>query len=1254
MKKILVSLSFLFSFFISFSQGFPIYQPLGSANTRTSYLGAVQGVKGFINGVYPDTATANLGYIKYYPGAQIVTVDILWMRNYNATAWLNVGTTGGGSITIVQLTDSLMNYWRLTGNNVIPGASAGSWLGTRNNASLRFRTNNTQVAILDSNGRFGIGTNAPTQTFSLEENLWMYNSGGTQSVIRSAPGYNLRLMGGSNISLVPYAYGSTTRVDVVEDIVTNPGRVYFSYISGGASQIATHGIGLNNFYIKGIADSTDIRLKSKAPASVLIDSSRFALAKGQNVVAANNLTLGYDGNLFTVTGTTQVNAITTYAWQAGSIVYIRTSSTPTFKHNTSGGAGTAKMMLAGNADFVSAAGDLLVLQYDGTDWKEIGRSVAAISPIQRFGKPGEDVRDAIDARYFSSAHRNFRIDSTGFLQWHTRFGLSFTRGGNSAGSGYTEQIQIGSDLIEMYAQTGGNTGDVQVSSTLIDLRSYSGTVSTGVSVSNASKYVRSEATNISNGNSSLFILHSDSTSLKPNAGLYNIDTLGSTHGSDTTRFKPMVHNPTTGQVKRMTYWPALGGSSSVTADNGLTAIGSNVQLGGTLLANTTIATTAAFGLTISGDVPQSSSNGTLIATNNHNQGVAVWASTTGSSGIAINASSQFSYGVFATTVDGTGLSAQATGTGIGLYALSQAGTVAARFQTLASSTNTVIPVIEIKRGTSGTAGSGIGSSIDFITQTSTSEAISNQITSKFTTVTHASRVSQMEFWGVNAATLARKASLAGSGQWAYDAYGAGTFTGTPTFLLAVDASGNVIETSTSGGGVAEPATQVVYGTGAGVDSDPNFTYNNATDQVGIIGSMDILQAATNATAIHIQVGGSTKALAWDAGGSAAGQLGDLGGAYGLQTLNTSLYLKGLSGDIILQTDVASNSVFMKPGVVLTTTFDDVETISEVFIRMKEQSAPSAPASGYASVYPKSDGLWYGKDDAGVEVKLSNDPASGYTFNNGLTLTGSTVTLGGTLLTNTVLATVANTLTISTSTAATTPLAVTSTTGNTMEVNATSGVALRAIVTGANEAGTFIKNQTTTNAIQSVLSLSSQVSSGNGAVGNGAALNYYAEIADGSTPNIARVIGVVSDATAGTYSGKLEFHTVNSSSNALRLTIDNLGSVINTGRLQKRQGNDVASVAGAISLGTDGNVFEITGTNAVTLISNLNWQNGSEITLVFTTTATLTDGTANSGTDIGMELAGGTNFSASADDLVTLVLTEMGGTQRWREKSRSVN
>jgi len=123
---------------------------------------------------------------------------------------------------------------------------------------------------------------------------------------------------------------------------------------------------------------------------------------------------------------------------------------------------------------------------------------------------------------------------------------------------------------------------------------------------------------------------------------------------------------------------------------------------------------------------------------------------------------------------------------------------------------------------------------------------------------------------------------------------------------------------------------------------------------------------------------------------------------------------------------------------------------------------------------------------------------------------------------------------------------------------------------------------------------------------------------------------------------------------IKLADNSAFSTLTAARSLSKQGADVASVAGAISLGSDGTSFEITGTNAITLISNTVWANGSEVTLLFTSTATLTDGTANSGTDIGMELAGNVNFVASAGATITIILSEIGGTQRWREKARSVN
>lgn len=107
-----------------------------------------------------------------------------------------------------------------------------------------------------------------------------------------------------------------------------------------------------------------------------------------------------------------------------------------------------------------------------------------------------------------------------------------------------------------------------------------------------------------------------------------------------------------------------------------------------------------------------------------------------------------------------------------------------------------------------------------------------------------------------------------------------------------------------------------------------------------------------------------------------------------------------------------------------------------------------------------------------------------------------------------------------------------------------------------------------------------------------------------------------------------------------------------GRVLETQGADVAS-ANNLTLGTDGNCFEITGTTTINLISNVNWQNGSVVTLLFTSTPTVTHNAATSGTNITIQLAGAANFSATAGDTLTLRLSEIGGTQAWREIGKAL-
>jgi len=109
-------------------------------------------------------------------------------------------------------------------------------------------------------------------------------------------------------------------------------------------------------------------------------------------------------------------------------------------------------------------------------------------------------------------------------------------------------------------------------------------------------------------------------------------------------------------------------------------------------------------------------------------------------------------------------------------------------------------------------------------------------------------------------------------------------------------------------------------------------------------------------------------------------------------------------------------------------------------------------------------------------------------------------------------------------------------------------------------------------------------------------------------------------------------------------------VMGSARLSKKQGADVTS-AKNLTLGSDGNTFEITGTTQVNLIASTGWQNGSEVTLLLASGITVKHGQTTSGSNITISLSGAADLVTAAETALTLVLSEVGGTQKWREKSR---
>lgn len=121
---------------------------------------------------------------------------------------------------------------------------------------------------------------------------------------------------------------------------------------------------------------------------------------------------------------------------------------------------------------------------------------------------------------------------------------------------------------------------------------------------------------------------------------------------------------------------------------------------------------------------------------------------------------------------------------------------------------------------------------------------------------------------------------------------------------------------------------------------------------------------------------------------------------------------------------------------------------------------------------------------------------------------------------------------------------------------------------------------------------------------------------------------------------------------LSLTAKGNAGVRPTTRFMIAQGADVASATN-LTLGNDGNVFEITGTTQIDLILVTGWLNGSEITLICNESVTIRHGIATSGSNVTILIASAANFSCTANDPLTLVLSETtAGGQAWREKART--
>lgn len=249
-------------------------------------------------------------------------------------------------------------------------SSNGLSLGTNTAVEVTISVNNAICGYFSSAGFLGLNTTSPGKQFHTVgdgrfsrhdataggADLEWQKSRGTESApsaVQNGDALGNFVQYGYNAAAYRIATQITAEVDGVPGATQVPGRMRFLAATDTVAAAE-----------KWRYDGGGIQLTS----------SRLRQAQGASQACANDITLGSDGNLFLLTGNTNLQRLATAGWQAGSVVWLQFSGTPTVVRAVAGGGGFASILLTGGANLVCTANTLLGLVYDGTNWNEIARS----------------------------------------------------------------------------------------------------------------------------------------------------------------------------------------------------------------------------------------------------------------------------------------------------------------------------------------------------------------------------------------------------------------------------------------------------------------------------------------------------------------------------------------------------------------------------------------------------------------------------------------------------------------------------------------------------------------------------------------------------------------------------------------------------------------------------------------------------------------------------------------------------------------
>lgn len=164
-----------------------------------------------------------------------------------------------------------------------------------------------------------------------------------------------------------YAAGKNTEMTSLAALIATHGNVLSAAYSSTAHTITiTPQTNLSVDVVTnttGITGTMTMSLEKKS-AHALSTAKRLITRQGATVASTGSLVLGNDGNVFVISGTTQINLISNINWPAGSEITLVFQGACIIKHNTAADGDNKPIIFSDAIDMVTVAGDVVRLVYD--------------------------------------------------------------------------------------------------------------------------------------------------------------------------------------------------------------------------------------------------------------------------------------------------------------------------------------------------------------------------------------------------------------------------------------------------------------------------------------------------------------------------------------------------------------------------------------------------------------------------------------------------------------------------------------------------------------------------------------------------------------------------------------------------------------------------------------------------------------------------------------------------------------------------